>query len=109
MSKPEAEVRYDEDTETVWVAYDFREPETLVPNEQLREWISVVQKGETEDGRSVAEVNYVFAEEASAAYNYQALAYGDIGTYVGTLEDCEPYESDEDAPDFETKKDFGIE
>lgn len=106
---PDSDVRYDEDTETVWVAYDFQDPQTLVPNEELRKWMSVVQKGETEDGRSVDAVHYIFADEASADYNYQALEYGDIGTYVGTHDDCEPYEPEGDTPDFDTKKDFGIE
>lgn len=105
----EADVRYDEDTETIWVAHDFREQETLVPNEELRKWMSVVQKGETEDGRSVEEVNYIFADEANAAYNHQALSYGNIGTYVGTHDDREPYEPEEGTPEFDTKKDFGID
>lgn len=106
---PDADVRYDEDTETIWVAYDFQDAETLVPNEELRTWMAVVQEGETEDGRSVQEVNYIFADEASAAYNHQALSYGNIGTYVGTHGDCEPHEPDEGTPDFDTEKDFGIE
>ncbi len=105
----DSQERYDEETGTVWVYYDFDEPQTLVPNGELREWMAAVQKGETEDGRDVEAVNYVFDDEGSAKYNFQALAYGDIGTYVGTLDDCEEYEPPEGAPDFETKEDFGIE
>jgi len=105
----DSEVRYDEETETVWVYHEFDEPQTLVPNEELRKWMTVVQEGETEDGRSVEAVNYVFADEASADYNHQALAYGNIGTYVGSLDDHEEYESPEGTPEFDTKEDFGIE
>lgn len=105
----ESDVEYDASTKTVWVAYDFDDPQTLVPNEELRKWMSVVQEGETEDGRDVEAVNYVFTDEGAADYNHQALAYGDIGTYVGTIEDCDEYEPDEGTPDFGTETDFGIE
>lgn len=105
----ESEERYDEETGTVWVYYDFDDPETLVPNGELREWMAAVQKGEAEDGRDIEAVNYVFSDEASAEYNHQALAYGSINTYVGDLEDCEEYEPPEGTPEFDTKEDFGIE
>ena len=103
------EERYDESSKTYWVYYEFSDSETLVPNKELRKWMNVVQKGETEDGTEVEAVNYVFADEGSAAYNHQALAYGNIGTYVGDLDDHEEFESGEGTPDFDTKEDFGIE
>lgn len=106
---PEPERRYDESTETYWIYYDFRDAETLVPNDELRDWISALKEGETEDGESVEAVNYVFSDEQAAEYNFQALAYAGIGTYVGDLDDYEQYKSPEEAPDFDTEEDFGIE
>lgn len=106
---PDSDVRYDESTHTVWVRYEFDDTETLVPNEELRKWMSVVQEGETEDGREVDEVNYIFADEGSAEYNHQALSYGHIGTYVGSHDDKEEFEPAEGTPEFDTRKDFGID
>jgi hypothetical protein len=102
-------IRYDEDEATFWVHYDFDDPQTLVPNDELRDWIAALDAGETDDGDPVEAVNYVFADEGSAAYNHQALAYADIGTYVGSLDDHEIFESEEGTPDFEAREDFGIE
>lgn len=104
-----SEERYDDKTKTAWIYYDFKDPETLVPNDELRKWIKALKDGETEDGRDLETVNYVFDDAASAEYNFQALSYGNIGTFVGTIDDCERYESEEGAPDFDTKEDFGIE
>ncbi len=100
---------YDEDESTMWVYYDFDDPQTLVPNDELRTWIAALEEGETDDGRPLEDVNYIFDDEGSAEYNHQALSFANIGTYVGSLDDPELFESDEGAPDFETREDFGID
>jgi hypothetical protein len=105
----DADVRYDEKTKTYWVAYDFDDTDTLVPNDELRRWIKAVKKGETEEGEEVEAVNYIFADEGSASYNHQALAYGNIGTYVGSHKKKEEFEPAEGTPDFSTEEDFGID
>lgn len=101
--------RYDKKHQTMWVYHDFDKPKTLVPADELKDWSNQRNKGETKDGRPLAQVNYVFAHEQSAEYNHQPLAFAKMGVYVGDLDDSEPYQSDDGEPSFETRKDFGIE
>lgn len=103
------EQRYDASTETMWVSYDFDSSDTLVPNDELRQWIKSLKEGETPDGQPLEAVNYVFSDEESAEYNHQALAYANVGTYVGSLDDHEAFEPEEGTPSFDTKEDFGID
>lgn len=104
----ESKQRYDEDTHTLWLWRDYDDPDTLVEEGEVRRWSEVVRDGETEDGRSISHVNYVFADEATAEYNHAPLTFASLGVYVGSLEDPEPYEDGEDL-DFEVREDFGIE
>ncbi len=97
--------RYDKSTETLWVASDA-DGETLVDSEELKHYSKALRAGELPDGRSVSHVHYVFSDKEGAAYNHQALAFSNLGTFVGTLDS--PGAFDADAPDFETKKDFGM-
>lgn len=103
------ERRYDEDDQTMWVFYDFDEPKTLVPNDELRTWIKALKKGETPDGEPLKSVCYVLADEASASYNHQALAYANIDVFTGSIDDPTPFEPEGETPDFDTRSDFGID
>ena len=105
----DADVRYDEKTKTYWVAYDLGDSESLVPNDELRGWIKAVKKGKSKEGKEVEAVNYIFADEENAEYNHQALAYGNIGTYVGSHKKKQKFESAEGTPEFGTEEDFGID
>ena len=102
-----SKTRYDSDTHTMWVYRDFDEVKTLVPGDELKDWQSQKQAGETEDGEPLSRVNFVFASEETAEYNHQALAFADFGTYVGDLDS--PTEYGGETPEFSTKKDFGID
>jgi hypothetical protein len=97
---------YDEDTRTVWVYKDYDE-DTLVPNDELKEWIRIKQEGETSEGQPVDRVNFVFSGEGAADYNHQALQYAGLGTYIGDHDEQRPHDADE--IDFEAREDFGIE
>lgn len=101
------EERYDGDTGTVWVYYEFDDPETLIPNDEFRSWIEVLNRGTTDDGREVEAINYVFEDRRAAEYNAQALSYANFGIYAGTIDDCDELEVE--GPDFSTQEDFGIE
>lgn len=102
------EYEYDDDTETAWVYQSYDDPQTLVPNEQLRAWIEALKRGETDDGQSIDRVCYVFEQKAAAEYNFQALAYANIETWVGTREDAETYKPEGGAPEFPEETDFGM-
>lgn len=98
---------YDDKSRTLWIFRAYKEPETLVPNGEIKEWIEALKKGETKGGEAIESINYVFADEETAEYNHHALGFARIGTYTGSLTDPEPYGGD--PPDFETRSDFGID
>ena len=97
--------RYDEQTGTLWIASALG-PDDLVPNDEIQGWIDALKAGRTPDGRELHHLNYVFANEEAADYNYHALKFARIGACVGTLDDPRPV--GDDAVDFDTKDDFGI-
>lgn len=99
---------YEADTETMWIFRRLDSDGDLVPKEELVAWGDRLKEGETEDGRDLSAVNYIFPNDAQARYNYQALAFSGLGTYVGDLSDKKPFD-EEDMPEFDTEKDFGIE
>lgn len=99
--------RYDERTQTMWLYRDYADPDTLVPDEEARQWSKALREGKGPQGRALRAVHYVFAHEDTAEYNHHALAFARLGTYTGTLEDPKAW-GDDDAPSFETKEDFGI-
>jgi hypothetical protein len=101
--------RYDKKNKTMWVYRDYDKPKTLVPSAELKGWVEQRKAGETEDGEPLEQVNYVFADEQSAQYNHQPLSFSNVGVFVGDLDDNEKYQSEEGDPEFETRKDFGIE
>lgn len=99
--------RYDEENETLWIK-SLATADDLVPNDEIQEWITALKRGQAPDGRSIRHVNYVFEESGAAEYNHQALRFARLGTFVGNLDDNEPYDSD-DGVSFEPREDFGIE
>jgi hypothetical protein len=101
--------RYDENDKTMWVYRKYDKPKTLVPSGELKSLVEQKKAGETADGDPLARVNFVFADEETAEYNHQPLSFSKFGVFVGDLDDNEKYESDDGEPDFETRKDFGIE
>jgi len=103
------EYDYDQETKTAWVYQSYDDPQTLVPNEQLRTWIEALKRGETDDGRAVERVCYVFDQKGAAEYNHQALAYANIETWVGDRDDANRFEPEGGSPEFGTETDFGIE
>lgn len=103
------ETRYDEKAATMWVYRDYAEPKTLVPKDELKSWVERKNAGETDQGKPLDRVNYVFGSEETAEYNSQPLSFSNIGVYTGNLDDPKKYQSSEGEPSFDTKKDFGIE
>ena len=101
--------RYDKKKKTMWIYREFEEPKTLVPSEELKDWVDLKQRGTSDDDEPIETVNYVFPDEKTAEYNHQPLSYSGLGNYVGDLDDNEKYDSGDDDLDFETRKDFGIE
>lgn len=99
--------RYDEETETLWIQ-SLATGDDLVPNDEIRDWTEALERGRTPDGESIRHVNYVFQDRRAAEYNHQALRFARLGTYVGDLDDNEPY-SDAEGVEFTTQEDFGIE
>ncbi len=99
--------RYDDATKTYWLLRKYDDPETLVPKDELQSWSSIARTGHTDDQRPVEAVNYVFPDKETAAYNYSALQFADVGTYVGNFQIHEEF-TDGEEHSFETKEDFGI-
>lgn len=97
--------KYDKATGTLWVQSDA-DGDTLVESSQIQSYTKALQAGELPDGRSLASVNFVFPNSDGAVYNHQALAFSNMGTYIGSLDSPEPF--DEDSPAFDTRKDFGM-
>lgn len=98
--------RYDDKSRTLWIFRAYDEPDTLVPNDEIKEWIKVLQNGESDGGEAIESINYVFADEETAEYNHHALGFARIGTFTGSLNDPQPYG---DETEFETRSDFGID
>lgn len=101
--------RYDKSNKTMWVYRKFDKPKTLVPNDELKSWAERRKAGETDKGEPLEQVNYVFADAQTAEYNHQPMSFSKLGVYVGDLDDHEKYQSAEGDPDFETRKDFGMD
>ncbi len=102
-----ADSRYDSKTRTLWIFRSYDEPDTLVPNDEIKEWIEVIKAGESAGGEAIDSVNYVFDDEETAEYNHHALGFARLGTYTGSLLDPKPY--GDATPSFGTKSDFGID
>ncbi len=99
--------RYDRTTKTQWLFRRYDDPDTLVPEDEVRQWSKALRDGQGADGQSLSKVNYIFADEDTAEYNHHALAFARLGTYVGSLDRHRRYGEDE-TPSFDTKDDFGI-
>ena len=97
--------KYEKATKTLWIE-SKADGDTLVEPSQIQTYTKALQAGELPDGRALTNVNFVFADSEGAAYNHQALAFSNMGTFIGTLDAPEPL--DEDSPAFDTKKDFGM-
>lgn len=98
--------RYDDATGTLWITSNLGEDD-LIPNDEIQRWIDALKAQHTPDGRPLRHVNYVFTDAGAAEYNHYPLKFAKIGTYVGSLDDSEPYA--EDGVSFDTKEDFGME
>lgn len=97
---------YDGGSKTLWFLRHYDDPDTLVPNDEIRAHIETLKAGQDEAGRDIAAINYVFVDRATAEYNHQPLSFTQLGTFVGDRHSHEPF--DEDAPSFGTREDFGI-
>ena len=104
-STPQDAQRYDEQSKTLWLYRDYDDPDTLVPNDELRSWSKAARDGRMPDGRPLSSVRYVFANDQTASYNQSALSYACIETYTGSLDAPKKLDG---APSFEPKEDFGI-
>jgi hypothetical protein len=98
--------RYDDKTRTLWVFRSYDEPETLVPNDEIKGWIEVLKSGETDGGEAIDSINYVFASDKTAEYNHHALGFARIGTFTGSLNDPKSFG---EAAEFGVRSDFGID
>lgn len=100
-------MRYDKDDATMWVYQSGMK--SLVPKQDLKNWVERLKAGQTRDGEPLEHVNYVFGDQKNAEYNHQPLTFSNIGVYLGDLDNPKKYEAPDGDPDFETKKDFGID
>lgn len=98
--------RYDQSNETLWIASAIGEDE-LIPNEEIQQWIDALKVHHLPDGRPVRHVNYVFTDHGAAEYNHYPLKFARLGTYVGSLDDPDPFD-EEDGVSFDTKDDIGM-
>lgn len=99
--------KYDSKNEIMWLYRKYDDPDTLVPEDELKAWSRAARDGETPGGDPIKAVNYIFADEDTAEYNHAALAFAQLGTFVGSLRRPKSYEGDEEY-DFDTREDFGI-
>ena len=98
--------RYDDVAETLWVTCDLGEDD-LIPNEEIQKWIDALKERYLPDGRPLRHVNYVFSDRGCAEYNHYPLKFAKIGTFLGTLQEPEPFDEMGSAS-FEAADDFGM-
>lgn len=99
--------RYDAKTKVMWLYREYDDPDTLVPSDELKSWSKAARDGSAPDGSPLVGVCYVFGHEDTAEYNHAPLQFARVGTFVGSIDDPKPFDSDEEL-DFATKSDFGI-
>ncbi|MEC9440676.1 MAG: hypothetical protein VYE40_06240 [Myxococcota bacterium] len=97
---------YDASSKVYWLFRDYDDPDTLVPNDELKAWSKVAREGKSENGDQVKEVNYIFADAGTAEYNSSALGFMKLGTYVGKIGDAKPFDGEDVS--FDTREDFGM-
>ncbi|MBA2662981.1 MAG: hypothetical protein H0U74_11850 [Bradymonadaceae bacterium] len=107
MSKNEQD--YDKASKTMRIFRSFAKPKTLVPPDELKQWIDALQSGKGPDGQAIKHVHYVFEDEQSADYNHQALSFAGVATEVGTKSRHSPFKPADGEPSFSTREDFGID
>lgn len=101
---------YDADEKALWIARRFPQPKTRVAKDEVLHWVRFLKNGETtDDGRPVDSVNYLFIDEETAAYNYQTLAFADLGVFYKDGGNRIPYIPPDGEVEFDVRKDFGIE
>lgn len=99
-------IEYDAAAKRIKVYRSFPKAKTLVPNEELKTWTSVLKSGQDDQGRSVKSVRYVFDDAATAKYNQQPLTFSGLETYVTDGGRETPLGDD---PNFSVREDFGID
>ena len=97
--------RYDAGTKTLWIHSEIG-ADALVDSAESSAWSRQLRSGATEDGRALERVAYVFADQGAAEYNRDALAFLQLGTFHGSLENPTPVGGQ--PPSFDTREDFGI-
>ncbi len=98
--------RYDNATETLWIVSEIGEDD-LIDNDEIQTWIDALKNHHAPDGRAIRHVNYVFTDHGAAEYNHYPLKFAKLGTFVGDLDDPQPFD-ESDSVSFETKDDIGM-
>ncbi len=96
-----SKTQYDAKTKTLWIQSDA-DGDTLVDE---MPWTQLLKAGEFE-GQVLETINVVFSDAEAAEYNQHPLAFSNIQTYVGSLEEPKKYGGEEVS--FGTKEDFGL-
>ena len=97
---------YDASSKVYWLYRDYDDPDTLVPNDELKAWSKVAREGKSDKGEQVKAVNYIFANAGTAEYNSSALSFVKLGTYVGKIGSAKPFDGEDVS--FDTREDFGM-
>ena len=100
------DLRYDEDTQTLWIMRADPDPDALVPPEEVASYSAQLRRGVLQDGRPVKRIAYIFVDEDCAEYNHHALAFARLSTYTGSLSAPKPF--GQQPPSFDAKDDFGL-
>lgn len=101
---------YDEDQKTLWVTRRFFQPRSRVSRDEVMHWVQFLQdEARTEDGRPVEQVNYLFVDEETAAYNYQTLSFARIGVFYKDGGNRIPYVPEDGPQQYDVRSDFGLE
>lgn len=100
---------YDEDEKALWVSRRFFQPKSRVSRDEVMHWVRFLQdEATTDDGRPVEQVNYLFIDEETAAYNYQTLKFANLGVYYKEGGNRVRYIPEDGEAEFDARADFGI-
>ncbi len=105
MAKPTIE--YDANLSTYWVHWNKVRGQTLLGRSELQPWIDALIDGTCGKGKQVRTVNFVFKDEAAAAYNHDSLKFARINTFLAD-KPPRPFSPAGGGPAFDVRQDAGI-
>ena len=100
---------YDAETRSMWIARRFFRAQTRVARDEITQWVRLLKnERQTEDGRPVEAINYLFIDRETAACNYEVLTYAGLGVYHQEGGNRIPYLPDDSEIEFDVRADFDI-